>query len=54
MKSRLIQHKPPAEERRSNWLPAPAGRFDLVLRLYWPGGDVLTGEWIPPAVKRID
>ena len=50
----LIQHKPPAEERRSNWLPAPAGRFDMVLRLYWPSPEVLTGEWVPPAVKRID
>ena len=50
----LIQHEPPAKERRSNWLPAPAGRFDLVLRLYWPSSEVLTGEWVPPAVKRVD
>ncbi len=50
----FIQHKPPAEERRSNWLPAPAGRFDMVLRLYWPSPEVLTGEWVPPAIKRID
>ncbi|MEE8155329.1 MAG: DUF1214 domain-containing protein, partial [Phycisphaerales bacterium] len=50
----LIQHEPPAEERRSNWLPAPAGRFDMVLRLYWPSPEVLTGEWVPPAVKRVD
>ncbi len=50
----LIQHKPPAEERRSNWLPAPAGRFDMVLRLYWPSPEVLTGEWVPPAIKRVD
>ncbi|MCH6550580.1 MAG: DUF1214 domain-containing protein, partial [Planctomycetes bacterium] len=36
----LIQHKLLAREWRSNWLPAPAGRFDMVLRLYWPGRDV--------------
>ncbi len=50
----LIQNEPPVEERRSNWLPAPAGRFDMVLRLYWPARDVLTGDWVPPAVKRIE
>ncbi len=50
----LIQHNPPAKEQRSNWLPAPAGRFDMVLRLYWPGQNVLTGDWVPPAIKRVD
>ena len=50
----LIQHKLPAREWRSNWLPAPAGRFDMVLRLYWPRRESLTGEWVPPAVTRID
>ncbi len=26
----------------------------MVLRLYWPGMDVLTGEWTPPAVTKVD
>jgi hypothetical protein len=30
----LIQHEPPPSE--SNWLPAPAGSFNLMLRMYWP------------------
>ena len=46
----LIQHEAPADT--SNWLPAPAGRFQLMLRLYDPQLDVLEGRWIPPAVMR--
>jgi hypothetical protein len=48
-----IQHKSPGKIKESNWLPAPGGKFDLVLRLYWPSMAVLTGEWNPPAVKGI-
>ena len=50
----LVQHEPPAGERRSNWLPAPPGRFDMMLRLYWPRVEAVTGAWVPPAVTRID
>lgn len=35
-----------------NWLPAPAGGFRLMLRLYGPTQESLTGEWIPPALTR--
>ena len=31
-----LQHEPPGPEKESNWLPAPAGKFILMLRLYWP------------------
>ncbi len=48
-----IQHASPGQNRESNWLPAPKGRFDLVLRAYWPMLEVLTGGWDPPAVKRV-
>ena len=48
-----IQHASPGKDRESNWLPAPKGRFDLVLRAYWPMLEVLTGGWNPPAVKRV-
>jgi hypothetical protein len=49
-----IQHQSPGEERESNWLPAPQGEFNLVLRLYQPQRDVLIGKWNPPGVRRAD
>ncbi len=48
-----IQHSSPGSEKQSNWLPAPKGGFDLVLRAYWPLLEVLTGGWNPPAVERV-
>lgn len=46
----LIQQEPPKNEN-SNWLMAPTGKFNLVLRLYWPQDQALNGSWIPPMVK---
>ncbi len=48
-----IQHASPGKGKESNWLPAPKGHFDLVLRAYWPMLEVLTGGWSPIAVKRV-
>ncbi|MEU6587429.1 DUF1254 domain-containing protein [Nocardia sp. NPDC046763] len=46
-----IQSQNPGPEQESNWLPAPgAGVFNLMLRLYWPGIEVIDGIWNPPAV----
>jgi hypothetical protein len=36
-----------------NWLPCPAGRFFLVLRIYQPGADALSGAWLPGAVRPV-
>jgi hypothetical protein len=46
-----IQHADPGPEKRSNWLPAPAGPFTLTARLYWPRREALDGRWTPPAVR---
>jgi hypothetical protein len=50
-----IQHESPGKDRESNWLPAPAGDFVLMLRMYWPNEtdpSILDGSWtIPPAKK---
>jgi hypothetical protein len=36
----------------SNWLPAPAGSFKLMLRAYLPGRAILNGEYhVPPVMK---
>jgi hypothetical protein len=48
-----LQHDDPGDERRANWLPAPEGAFNLVLRIYWPGEEVLDGRWMPPPVERL-
>jgi hypothetical protein len=45
----IIQNAPPAG-RESNWLPAPGGPFSLIMRLYWPKPEALSGAWTPPPV----
>ncbi|MBZ5602568.1 MAG: DUF1254 domain-containing protein [Acidobacteriia bacterium] len=47
-----IQHDSPGAEKESNWLPAGSAKFNLSLRMYWPGEEVISGKWIPPAVTR--
>jgi hypothetical protein len=51
----LVQRDSPGEVAESNWLPAPDGPFFLVLRLYLPGPEVLSGAWTsPPLALRED
>jgi hypothetical protein len=47
-----IQKDSPGKDKESNWLPAPAGSFNLCLRMYWPDQKFLSGEWTPPAVTK--
>jgi len=47
-----IQKDSPGKDKEANWLPAPTGKFVLMLRLYWPKASVLDGTWKPPAVKK--
>jgi hypothetical protein len=47
----FIQNVAPAGHA-SNWLPAPAGKFILWLRVYTPGEAILHGEYtVPPVVE---
>ncbi len=48
-----IQADAPGKEKESNWLPAPAGNFNLIMRLYAPKESVIDGEWVPPPVERV-
>ena len=38
---------------RTNWLPTPKGGFNLLMRLYAPRSEALTGKWNPPPVTRV-
>ncbi len=46
-----IQHDSPDKKKESNWLPAPNGPFMVILRMYWPKEEALTGEWKQPPMK---
>ncbi len=51
-----IQNELPGPDKELNWLPAPAGKFQLMLRLYWPSEhnpSILNGSWKIPAVKKV-
>ena len=50
----LLQKDSPGPEKESNWLPAPAGKFVLMFRFYWPEDAIINGTWQPPAVQRMD
>jgi hypothetical protein len=39
--------------QRTNWLPAPRGRFFLWLRLCEPKAVAVAGHWKPPTVERV-
>jgi hypothetical protein len=43
-----VQNQSPGPDREANWLPAPKGPFQVVLRLYWPKPDALNGTWKAP------
>jgi hypothetical protein len=51
-----IQNESPGPEKESNWLPAPKGKFQLMLRMYWPNEhkpSIINGTWKIPAVKKV-
>ena len=40
----------------SNWLPAPTGKFILMLRMYWPNENdpsIIDGTWTIPVLRRL-
>ena len=51
-----IQKNSPGPEKEENWLPAPDGKFILMLRLYWPNEkspSIINGSWEIPPVKKV-
>jgi len=47
-----VQNSSPGPGKEANWLPAPSGPFQLVLRLYSPKPEVLDGQWTAPKPQR--
>ncbi|CAH1667305.1 conserved exported hypothetical protein [Hyphomicrobiales bacterium] len=50
-----IQNESPGADKEANWLPAPKGKFLLMLRLYWPNEkkpSIIDGSWVIPAVTK--
>jgi hypothetical protein len=50
-----FQADSPGKDREANWLPAPKGKFDLVMRIYAPRTSppsILDGTWTPPPVRK--
>ncbi|MGV0739289.1 DUF1254 domain-containing protein [Mycobacterium syngnathidarum] len=51
-----LQRDNPGPQKEANWLPTPAGKFNLMLRLYWPketAPSIIDGTWKPPAIKKV-
>lgn len=48
-----IQAASPSLSRQRNWLPAPPGNFNLLMRLYYPKQAAIDGTWLPPAVQKL-
>jgi hypothetical protein len=53
----IIQHDSPGSDWQANWLPAPAGAFNMTMRMYWPKDtkpSIIDGSWSPPPVKLVE
>lgn len=42
----------PKDAPQSNWLPAPTGPFNVMLRVYGPEGSVADGTYVPPGIVK--
>ncbi|MEW1626157.1 DUF1254 domain-containing protein [Streptomyces sp. NPDC089173] len=50
-----LSHDRPADlAHAANWLPAPAGDFRPMLRMYTPGAAVLDGSYEIPVIERVE
>lgn len=49
-----LQNESPGQDKEANWLPAPKGPFNVMLRLYAPRSEALTGKWNPPPVTKLE
>jgi hypothetical protein len=48
-----LQHDSPGPDKEANWLPAPAGDFRPIMRMYQPRAEVLSGDYRLPPITRV-
>jgi len=48
-----IQNQSPGKDKEANWLPAPTGEFNLVLRTYLPSANIQEQRWTPPPLMKV-
>jgi len=49
----LRRDEPTDPADRAEWLPAPEGDVDLIMRIHLPAPAVLGGIWEPPPVVNV-
>ena len=50
-----VQADSPGADKEANWLPAPKGKFVLVMRIYQPRTSppsIIDGSWTPPPARK--
>jgi hypothetical protein len=48
-----VQYLSPGKNLEANWLPAPNGPLNAILRLYWPKADAIDGQWKAPKMEKV-
>ena len=48
-----VQQASPGKDKEVNWLPSPAGKFQIVFRLYYPGEEIVAQTWEPPGFVKV-
>jgi len=48
-----LQHESPGPDKESNWLPAPAGDFRPIMRMYQPKPQVLDRDYVLPVIRKV-
>jgi hypothetical protein len=48
-----LQPDSPGPDKEANWLPTPRDNYFVVMRVYGPEGDILTGKWQQPPVRQV-
>jgi hypothetical protein len=48
-----IQHENPGKDKESNWIPAPAEDFNLIMRQYVPEEPILKGQYQYPPIEKV-